>query len=150
MSDWAKIVRSDGLVDGAEFLDDGCDVAELCLECPLEMCKYDFGSWRDNGRPASMAKDPLMRELVRQYDAEGMSNVAIAQELGIGARGVQRIRLENKKIDAALRAAGLLPEETECEVAADDPLARPIAHVRAPYPEIPGNAPGRRITTFAR
>jgi len=63
--------------------DDGCNVAPSCLRCPLERCKYDYGS------PAAMnraRRRTAMVELVRSGHTQGEA----AELAGVSIRTVRR------------------------------------------------------------
>jgi len=65
--------------------DKGCDVAPLCVECPLPFCKYDnpkaYHSWQ---------KDE--RDSVITADMPNLSQKQLAAKYGLSVRTIQRIK----------------------------------------------------------
>ena len=77
--------RYDALPEGADWRDDGCEVAPHCLECPLERCRYEApGGLR--GLLNSTVRDPQIIIL----RAEGASIHTIAKRFGLSRRSVWR------------------------------------------------------------
>lgn len=69
-----------------EIVDDGCEVASSCFDCPLPACKYDH--------PNAVA---IQRAVVQaRYDkmvaccSQGMSDIEIAARFNVCVRTVQR------------------------------------------------------------
>lgn len=78
-------VRSDTLPENTHYRDDGCDVANSCLLCPLPVCKFDDPGWlqRENRRD----RDTEVLRLRR----EGLSVSEIAERFGVSTRTVHRV-----------------------------------------------------------
>lgn len=72
------------LVEMDEYVDEGCDLAPRCLECPLPACKYDLG--RKQG--ASVLKE---QEIARHL-AAGLSVDETAAAMGMSRRSVYRLK----------------------------------------------------------
>ena len=76
-------MRADAYAEHHKYPDIGCEVAPLCLECPLEVCVHS-----DEGRyKAWERRDAQMREL----SAAGVTNDELAAAAGLGPRSIQRI-----------------------------------------------------------
>ena len=78
-------VRSDTLPENTRYKDDGCDVSQTCLDCPLPLCKYDDPGWLQ--RESRRTRDDEIFRL-RQ---ERVSVAEISQRFGISTRTVHRI-----------------------------------------------------------
>ena len=81
------VVRVDG--ENAVYLDTGC-APELpsCLECPLEVCKYDdpeaLVRWQETRRVAVAVE--------RLKGLEGLTGLAAAAKLGVTQRTIWRYK----------------------------------------------------------
>jgi len=75
-------MRADAYPEGVKYPDTGCEVASLCLECPLEVCVHDEGRWK-----AWQRRDAQIREL----KAAGLTNNELASSAGLAPRSIQRI-----------------------------------------------------------
>ncbi|MEK9676050.1 MAG: helix-turn-helix domain-containing protein [Chloroflexota bacterium] len=78
-------VRSDTLPENTRYKDDGCDVSQSCLDCPLSLCKYDDPGWLQ--RESRRTRDDEVYRL-RQ---EKVSVAEISERFGISTRTVHRI-----------------------------------------------------------
>jgi hypothetical protein len=79
------IVRRDSLPEHAVYRDDGCRVADECLNCPLELCIYDD--------PAELVKTSRAYRDDRIFTLrkKGVSATEIGRNLKISARTVHRV-----------------------------------------------------------
>jgi len=77
--------RSDGLPEGTEYRDTGCDIAPSCLRCPLEACRYD----RPNGMQTIRAEFNAAE--AQRLRESGMNVSRIAEELGLTLRQIYRL-----------------------------------------------------------
>lgn len=68
------------------YRDEGCDLSDSCLECPLPRCRYDEPGWRR--REAMKRRD---REVMRMRKSSGKSARELARMFGISVRTVHRI-----------------------------------------------------------
>lgn len=77
--------RRDGLPEAADYRDTGCSLAPRCLECPLEVCRYDT--------PHGMVplRNLSRNAAILDARAAGESAVAIAARLGVHRRTVWRV-----------------------------------------------------------
>lgn len=67
------------------YRDEGCDLAESCLNCPFSRCVYD-----EPGGRQRWLKTLRAREIVRLFAAKGKGIKEIALMFGISQRTVQR------------------------------------------------------------
>ncbi len=67
------------------YRDEGCELADSCLSCPLPRCIYD----QPGGRQRWL-KRQRDREIVRLFTAEGKGIEELAFMFGISRRTVQR------------------------------------------------------------
>ena len=72
------------------YRDEGCELAESCLDCPFPECIYD----RRGGRQ-QWFKGLRDREMVRLF-AEGKEVKELASRFGVSRRTVQRALRRNK------------------------------------------------------
>lgn len=79
-------VRSDSLPEFKLYIDDGCEVAPKCLECPLPKCRYDV-----QGGAKTMLNDVRDAEIARLRLDAGLSIDEIAQRFGVTRRTVYRV-----------------------------------------------------------
>ena len=68
-----------------QYRDEGCDLADSCLNCPLPGCVYDEPGGRQHWLKKSRA-----REMVRLFTVEGKGIGELAQIFGVSQRTVQR------------------------------------------------------------
>lgn len=78
-------IRNRGLPEFASYRDTGCDLAPACLECPLNLCKYDDPNW--GKRNIKARRD---EEIVRMR-ANGMTVAQIAVKANTSERTVYRV-----------------------------------------------------------
>ncbi|MFC1921323.1 hypothetical protein ACFLYQ_06340 [Chloroflexota bacterium] len=78
------------------YRDEGCDLAESCLECPFDECVYE----EPGGRQRRLKRE-RNGEMARLYTEEGKGVKDLAEIFGVSCRTVQR----------ALKAALLNPEK---------------------------------------
>jgi len=67
------------------YRDEGCDLAESCLDCPFPQCIYE----QPRGRQ-SWLKKQRDREMVRLFNNEGKEVKELALLFGVSQRTVQR------------------------------------------------------------
>ncbi len=78
-------VRSDTLPENTRYRDNGCDVSESCLHCPLLLCRYDDPGWLQ-----SKSRRNRDDEIVKLRH-EKLSTAEIAKRFGISTRTVHRV-----------------------------------------------------------
>ncbi|MDA1279649.1 MAG: helix-turn-helix domain containing protein [Chloroflexi bacterium] len=78
-------VRSDTLPENTRYKDDGCDVSDTCLNCPLPLCKYDDPGWLQ--RESRRTRD----DEIFQLREERVPVAEISRRFGISTRTVHRI-----------------------------------------------------------
>jgi transcriptional regulator of acetoin/glycerol metabolism len=74
----------DGLPENTSYKDDGCDLHESCLTCPLPACRYEMPP----GRARALAQAALLGRLLET----GLTMDQAAIELGVSRRTVYRLR----------------------------------------------------------
>jgi len=67
------------------YRDEGCELAESCLECPFAECIYD----RPGGKQRWL-KTVRNREMARLFTGEGKRIKELAEIFGVSQRTVQR------------------------------------------------------------
>lgn len=67
------------------YRDEGCELANSCLNCPLSRCIYDQPGGRQ--RWLKKARD---REIARQFTTVGKGIKELALEFGVSQRTIQR------------------------------------------------------------
>jgi hypothetical protein len=67
------------------YRDEGCELAESCLECPFDDCVYD-----EPGGKQHRLKRERNAEMARLYTEEGMEVKELAGMFGVSRRTVQR------------------------------------------------------------
>ena len=78
-------IRNRGLPEFASYRDTGCELAPSCLECPLEVCKYDDPNWGKRNLKARR------NEEIVNMRAAGMTVVQIAAKVNTSERTVYRV-----------------------------------------------------------
>ena len=78
-------VRSDTLPENTRYGDNGCDVSESCLHCPLPLCRYDDPRWLQ-----SKSRRNRDDEIVKLRH-EKLPTAEIAKRFRISTRTVHRI-----------------------------------------------------------
>ena len=75
------------------YRDDGCELADSCLNCPFPKCIYE----QPRGRQRWL-KSLRDKEIVRLFTAEGVGVKELALRFGVSPRTVQRAlgRAENE------------------------------------------------------
>ena len=74
------------------YRDEGCELANSCLDCPFPQCIYD----QPGGRQRWLKKQ-RDREIVRLFITEGKGVKELALMFGISQRTVQRALKGSKK-----------------------------------------------------
>ena len=74
----------DGLPENTHYQDDGCDLHDHCLTCPLPACRYEMPP----GRARALAQAAALGRLL----AGGRTLDQAAVELGVSRRTVYRLR----------------------------------------------------------
>lgn len=79
--------KPDALPEGHRYVDNGCDLWEHCLTCPLPRCRYD-GRQVPRRQIAMLRRD---REIARLRRRErGITTKEIARRLGVSHTTVVR------------------------------------------------------------
>ncbi len=68
-----------------QYRDEGCDLAESCLNCPFTKCIYD-----EAGGKQRWLKKLRAREMTRLFTTEGKGIKEMALMFGVSQRTVQR------------------------------------------------------------
>lgn len=118
-------VRADTLPENTKYMDDGCELAASCLECPRIVCKYDDPGWlqRENRR----TRDNRIFELRKR----GVPVTELSRQFEVSTRTVHRI---------IQRGGASRVSQDEMD---DEPLmsleeldAKSIIRAPAPYPSL--------------
>ena len=80
-----RLVRRDMLPENARYPDEGCELADYCLRCPLPVCKED-----DPTLNTRLRKADRNREIVKALATREAAK-SIARRFGMGTRTVFRI-----------------------------------------------------------
>jgi hypothetical protein len=91
-----KMEEPDLLPEFCHYKDEGCELAESCLECPFPVCIYD--QRRDRFKSGINQRNKEMR---RCYSEEKMSLPDLVKRFGVSLRTVQRTlaAIRNKRRD---------------------------------------------------
>ena len=74
----------DGLPENTNYQDDGCDIHDQCLTCPLPACRYEMPP----GRARALSQASALARLLML----GRTMDEAAAELGVSRRTVYRLR----------------------------------------------------------
>lgn len=77
--------ESDLLPEYCQYKDEGCDLADSCLNCPFPQCIYE----QPRGRQRWLKK-LRDKEIVRLFTGEGKGVRELASMFGVSARTIQR------------------------------------------------------------
>ena len=78
--------RQDALPEHVRYRDEGCDIFESCLRCPLPRCRYDVP-----GGVRTLLNRARDREIRRLRDETALSIEAIAARFHVSRRTVFRV-----------------------------------------------------------
>ena len=78
-------VQLDSPPEYYQYRDEGCELADSCLNCPFTNCIYE-----DPGGKRRWLKGLRAREMVRLFTAEGKGIKELALMFGVSQRTVQR------------------------------------------------------------
>jgi len=81
----SRDIEPDLLPEYCRYRDDGCELADSCLNCPFPKCVYD----QPGGRQRWL-KSLRDKEIVRLFTTEGKGVKELALRFGISQRTVQR------------------------------------------------------------
>lgn len=96
---YVAMPREDTTVEGmlrrGGFKDEGCAVAPKCLECPLEVCKFEGGAgWKAIKRNMSNRRN---REIVARHNRTADQTVAATAAIyGLSGRSIHRILADGR------------------------------------------------------
>ncbi len=79
-------VRSDALPEHVEYRDTGCELAPICVRCPLVRCRYD-----EPGGARKLLLGSRDETLRRRRREDRVPIEALATEFGLSRRSVFRI-----------------------------------------------------------
>ena len=79
-----NLVRSDTLPEYSNYIDNGCDLFDSCLNCPLPRCRYDDPGW--------IQKEKIEERDMKIYrkSKEGSSMKILAKEYNLSTRTIHR------------------------------------------------------------
>ena len=78
-------VRLDLPPEYCHYRDEGCELADSCLSCPLPVCVYE-----EPGGKRHLLKKQRDRKMAKLFTEEGKEVKELAQIFGISQRTVQR------------------------------------------------------------
>jgi len=81
------------------YRDEGCELADSCLGCPLPVCIYE-----EPGGKRRLLKKQRDRKMARLFTEEGKGAKELAQIFDVSQRTVQRA-LKIAFVDSAVRGA---------------------------------------------
>jgi hypothetical protein len=90
----------DLLPEYCRYRDQGCELADSCLDCPFSQCIYDQPGGRQHW--LKRARD---REITRKYTTEDKGVKELALEFGVSQRTVQRA------LKKTIRSGGITSDE---------------------------------------
>lgn len=97
-------VRSDALVDGVGWPDNGCALYPVCLTCPLPKCRYDLPRGVNTLRAAARAIS------AQRLRSRGAPIEEIMRGVGVSRRQVFRL-LKKKATNIAMSRSQRVPVE---------------------------------------
>ena len=68
-----------------QYRDEGCELADSCLNCPFEECIYD-----EPGGKQSLIKELRDKEMARLFTTDGKGIKELSQMFAVSQRTVQR------------------------------------------------------------
>ncbi|MFC1931463.1 hypothetical protein ACFLXJ_04620 [Chloroflexota bacterium] len=77
--------KPDVLPEYCQYKDEGCDLADSCLECPFPQCVYE-----QHGGKQRWLKKLRDREVARLFTSEGKGIKDLASTFSVSQRTVQR------------------------------------------------------------
>jgi hypothetical protein len=117
-------VRADTLPENTNYRDDGCDISDSCLDCPLPVCKFDAPGWLQ--RASRYERD---MNIVNMRVRDGLSVDEIADRVELSGRTIHRI-LQSER-DGSLDEQAAAPESPT-----DHLRYRRYFKLHAPYPPV--------------
>ena len=85
MSEQTNDIKLELPPEYCHYRDNGCDLADSCLNCPLPKCIYDEPGGRQH-----WVKGLRDREMARLFSTEGKGMRELALVFGVSQRTVQR------------------------------------------------------------
>lgn len=76
------------------YRDEGCELADSCLNCPFSKCVFE-----DRGGKRRLLKEQRSSEMARLYRRDGRNLKEISEIFGVSTRTVQRALRESPEID---------------------------------------------------
>jgi hypothetical protein len=90
--------RHDSLPEFTRYRDDGCDISESCLTCPLPRCRYE-----EPGGLRALLNETRDRQII-QLRLKGVPVEELAGRFGISRRTVFRV-IGSTRLPARVRSA---------------------------------------------
>jgi hypothetical protein len=91
--------RHDSLPESTRYRDEGCDISESCLSCPLPRCRYE-----EPGGLRALLNEQRDRQIV-QLRLKGVPVDALADHFGVSRRTVFRV-IGSTKVTIRARTNG--------------------------------------------
>ncbi len=92
MSEQTNDIELDLPPEYCHYRDNGCDLADSCLNCPFPKCIYD-----EHGGRRHWLKGLRDREMARLFNTEGKGIKELALIFGVSQRTVQRALKRSKE-----------------------------------------------------
>ena len=89
--------RHDSLPEYTRYRDDGCDISESCLTCPLPRCRYE-----EPGGLRALLNETRDRQII-QLRLKGIPVAELAGRFGISRRTIFRV-IGSTKLPARVRS----------------------------------------------
>ena len=91
------LVRNDTLPEYSNYVDNGCDLFDSCLNCPLIRCRYDDPGW--------IHKDIIEKRDMKIYEKrkKGCSIKILAEEYSVSTRTIHRAMKRIKNINGVYK-----------------------------------------------
>ena len=100
------------LVESQNFQDTGCSISTRCTRCPLSQCRHDGPQgYREYLDYKQKQKDLETMALLNA----GMNNQAIAKQMGMSVRAVQRVFVRTRERKRERGNPGLQAAHYPCE-----------------------------------
>ncbi len=108
--------RHDSLPEFTRYRDDGCDISESCLTCPLPRCRYE-----QPGGLRALLNEKRDRQII-QLRLKGVPVEKLAGRFGISRRTVFRV-IGSTKLLASVRSAAY--DTTPIPIRKEQPTVQP-------------------------
>lgn len=112
-------VRTDSLPEFTRYRDDGCDISESCLDCPLPRCRYE-----EPGGLRALLNEQRDRQILtlrlkgvpvdKLADHFGISRRTVFRVIGMTKAPAPRRRIEEDFEPTPIRRPSIIQKEAHC------------------------------------